>query len=104
MRINLAHVNKTAKSLLNHLIALYAQEFGCEKQAVWAHLKSGDPKVGEYFVEWLRTLGWQVSWYNMPIPDKRYLDDPHSDWLQVSFGLHIQDTCDRLIAWRLSHT
>ncbi len=104
MRINISNTNKTTKSLLNHLITLYAQEFGCAKPAVWAHLKSGDPKVGEYFVQWLRTQGWQVHWYNMPIPGREYLDDPHSDWLPVSFGLLFDPACDKLIEWRLSHT
>jgi hypothetical protein len=105
MRINLAYNQKGMKgALVKHLIKLFAEEFDTTTSAVWAHVRTGDPLVGEYFVEWLKSQGWQVSWYQVPIPDKRYLEDEHAEWLCLSFGLLFSDACDKLISWRLAHT
>lgn len=105
MRINLAVQHKGVKgAFLKHVIAAYAEEFHTTPQAVLVHLRTGDSAVGEYVVAWLRSQGWQVSWYQMPVPDRKYLPDSHSDWVYLSFGLVFADTCDKLIAWRLSHS
>lgn len=107
MRINLAHgLSADKKKFIMHLVRMYAQEFDCGIQALFNHLKTGDQAVGEYFVSWLQQEGWQASWYSMPVPDKKYLDnyDPHGDWLMLSFGVIIEDSCDKLIAWKLANT
>lgn len=104
MRINLANNQKGGKSVfLKHVIRLFAEEFDTTPSAVLGHLKSGDPQVGEYVTDWLRSQGWQVSWYQVPQPDDKYLQYEHAEWVCVSFGFLFADACDKLIAWRLSH-
>jgi hypothetical protein len=104
MRINIANSQKGTKgAFLKHLIKQYAEEFETTSHGVLGQLKTGDPYVGEYFVNWLREQGWQVSWYQTPVPDRKYLPDAHSEWIHLSFGLLFNDSCDKLIAWRLAH-
>ena len=104
MRINLVHNVKGAKlAFLKHVLQLVADEFDISTGHLRSHLTSGDPQVGEYVTSWLRDQGWQVSWYQMPKPDKQYLDDEHGEWMWLSFGFVFSDSCDKLISWRLSN-
>jgi len=106
MRINLATNLKKGqgKALAEHLLTIYAKEFGTNRESVLSHLKSGDPQVGEYWAAWLRLQGWQTTWYNMPVPDHKYLDSDYGEWMPLSFGLLFAESCDKLILWKLSHT
>lgn len=93
----------TKGAFLKQLVKLYADEFDTTGSAVLAHLRSGDPTVGEYFANWLRSQGWQVTWYCMPIPDQKYFEHEHGEWSLLSCGLLFADSCDKLVAWRLSN-
>jgi hypothetical protein len=105
MRINLANPIKGHQSkLVKHIVHLFAEEFCAHAPAVFNHIKSGDPQVGEYVTKWLQEQGWKITWYHVPVPSSTYAPNDFAPFSAISFGWVFQSDCDQLIKWQLMNT
>jgi hypothetical protein len=104
MRINLANpVRNPQAKLVKHWCQLFATEFSTTGASVLNHIKSGDPIVGEYVVNWLQTQGWKLTWYHVPVPGGSFAPNDYTQYTAISFGFVIDDACEEYLAWRLSN-
>lgn len=104
MRINILNTKRgSAHQLLaKHLVQLVAQEFQVDTKKLWEQLYTGHEPLGHMITAHLRKLGWQIDWYVLPCP---VCSDVvlHGEYPLLSTGFIIQDNCDLLIQWNLSH-
>ena len=99
MRINLAFRNRLrTDESVKKLVADLAREFGNEYDieediARVRFFCNNDLKVREFVAHYLVTQGWAIQTYDVPkVDDKIY-----------SYGYVIDESCDRMVQWKLTN-
>ena len=99
MRINLAldsllRTNEAGKKLVIDLAREFGEEYDIDEHSARGRFFcNANPEVRRFVADYLGSQGWAIEPYDVPkVDDKIY-----------SFGYVIDESCDRMVQWKLTN-